>query len=167
MRSPPDRWTAEEATEFALLTLAFARERRAETRSDFLAMGVLLVDGAILPVGGLHVLEGKDRGPALRRLAQEQGARFVVHVYEAWCAKVVGDEERAAFDAHRAAGGQVRDFDGREEVLLCSVDGPGLNRLWSCPILPDGTAGEPRDACPPGTRWSGNVANLAGRQGEN
>lgn len=168
MRCPADgSWTAESAVLFATDCIAFVRQRRVERKEEVPCGVFLLVQGGLVPLYGLQALTGEPRGRAIREAARKYDARYVVAIYEAWLARTEGEAAQAALKAHRAAGGEIRTFAGRYEVLMCTLDGPGLMRIWSCQILPDGSTSEPVDACPPKAQVTGNIVNLSGRLGEN
>lgn len=57
------------------------------------------------------------------------GARYVIHVGEAWVSSI-------------ADGKAPSEQPDRTEVILVTVEGPGLRRIASIPILPDNTLGE-------------------------
>lgn len=160
------KWTAESASALALDALGFARARRAELRSDVPAMVFFLLDnGAAVPYSVQH-MPGAARAGFARETSAAIGAVYVVHIFESWHVSTPTPEALAAYQAHRAAGGAAGTHPDREEVLMCSVDGPGLARMWLC-LIRDGLAEEPREVTGPGVTYSGNVANLAGRAGEN
>lgn len=68
----------------------------------------------------------------VRALAARVGAQYVVHVGEAWMSPLT-----------TTGDGAPSEQPDRQEVVLASVDGPGLRRMTLVPILPNGGFGEP------------------------
>jgi len=85
----------------------------------------------VVPAAMLPTTDKDELASMVRAFAARVGARYVIHVGEAW------------MSAMPAGGGAPSEQPDRQEVVLASVDGPGLRRMTLVPILPSGDFGEP------------------------
>jgi hypothetical protein len=106
--------------------LEFRKEGQEVDMTFFL---VLPEKTVVVPAAMLPTSDKDQLALMVRALAARVGARYVIHVGEAWMS--------ASGDG--APSGQ----SDRQEVVVASVDGPGLRRLTFVPILPNGGFGEP------------------------
>jgi hypothetical protein len=112
--------------------LEFRRGGQEVTMTFFLVLPngekTVLVPAAMLPTTDKDELVG-----IVRALATRVGARYVIHVSEAWMSAM-----------NTEGDGAPSEQPDRQEVILASVDGPGLRRMTLVPILPNGGGfGEP------------------------
>ena len=77
----------------------------------------------------------------VRAAATYFGARYVVQVGEAWVSCI-------------ADGKAPSEQPDRMEAIIVTVDGPGLRRMTTIPILPGNTLGERQDADEFGGRFT-------------
>jgi hypothetical protein len=66
----------------------------------------------------------------IRKYALETGACYVFSASEAWASKTIS--------------GKPSEQEDREEIILISAEGPGLNKVAQIRIFEDGTLGEPQ-----------------------
>lgn len=110
--------------------LEFRKEGQEVAMTFFLVLPekTVLVPAAILPTTDKDELVG-----IVRALAARLGARYVIHVSEAWMSTM-----------NTEGDGTPSEQPDRQEVVIASVDGPGLRRMTLVPILPNGGGfGEP------------------------
>lgn len=86
----------------------------------------------VVPAAMLPTTDKDELAGMVRAFAARIGARYVIHVGEAWMSAMT-----------TAGDGAPSEQPDRQEVVLASVDGPGLRRMTLVPILPNGEFGEP------------------------
>jgi len=114
------------------------------------AMFVLIPPGIRNPVC-LPAIPGVDKGQMaeiIRRTAQKSGAKYVAWVGEAWVST------RTGVDGTAPSGDPER-----QEAIIVSLDGAGVQMIGMVPIHPDGTLGEPVV----GLHGTGRMTNLSGK----
>lgn len=109
---------------------------------------------------------GDDREGIAHRLRVESekvGARYVVHLCEAWMS-IPTREEAVAAGAWVTAGYSLEDYPDKTENILLSVDGPDLNQILLHEIHADGSVGERQSV---DGEFGGTFHNLSGHVGSN
>lgn len=166
-------WTAERAVDFAEKTIELVRATRNRLRKDAPHIAVLLLEGGGTDAAMLRQGDPADRARAvqervteLNAIGGEFGVRFVFSIFEGWLKLAHSPEEMARTLSARAAGMSIREMDGRQEVLMALLDGPGARRAWTAEILADGTVA-PAVAMPAEVQMQGRQVGLSGRGGEN
>lgn len=110
-----------------------ALEFRKEGQEVAMTFVLVLSEKTIVVPAAMLPTSDKDQlALMVRALAARVGARYVVHVGEAWMSAMT-----------TAGGGAPSEQPDRQEVVLASVDGPGLRRMTLVPILSTGGFGEP------------------------
>ena len=109
--------------------LEFRKEGQEVAMTFFL---VLPEKTVVVPAAMLPTSDKDQLALMVRALAARVGARYVIHVGEAWMSIMT-----------TAGDGAPSEQPDRQEVVLASVDGPGLRRMTLVPILPNGGFGEP------------------------
>jgi len=109
--------------------LEFRKEGKEVAMTFFFVLPekTVVVPAAMLPTTDKDELAGM-----VRAFAARIGARYVIHVGEAWMSAMT-----------TAGDGAPSEQPDRQEVVIASVDGPGLRRMTLVPILPSGEFGEP------------------------
>lgn len=113
-----------------------------------------------------HPSWGDDREGVARQMRVESekvGARYVVHICEAWMS-IPTKEEAVAAGAWVSAGYSLADYPDKTENILLSVDGPDLNQILMHQIYPDGTVGERQTV---EGEFGGTFHNISGHVGSN
>lgn len=104
----------------------FRKEGKEVTTTFFL----VLPDRTVIVPASMAQTDSKQQLVAfVRATVAYMGARYVIHVGEAWVSMI-------------ADGKAPSEQPDRTEVILVTVEGPGLRRIATIPILPDNTLGE-------------------------
>ncbi len=99
----------------------------------------------------------------IRVQSEEVGARYVIHLCEAWMS-IPSNEEALAAGAWINAGMSLASYPDKTENILLSVDGPDLNQILMHRIHDDGSIGERMNV---EGEYGGNFHNLSGHVGCN
>lgn len=111
---------------------------------------------------GMTGCPDKDTAAAfMRQHARQVGARYVMHVVEAWAVESGDPATHAAAMSHVLSGGTLADFPGVCEQVYATVDGPDLNYMLRALIREDGSLGPTEGHDAPGIK--GRFTNLSGQ----
>jgi len=162
-------WTQEGALTQARTILHIANGLRKQIRDTLPPAAFLLLDSDtgkdVIVLPDLGELPSKEeRSRYIRTQAQRHGAKYVALVSEAWVVAAASADEQLAVQAWLHAGYALRDYPDARDQLVCSLDGPGLSRVFHAVIGPEGEMGEIVETSNP---VAGRMTNLSGRLGEN
>jgi hypothetical protein len=144
------------------LILEACRSHREKEKSEIPPYAFLVVSD----VWNLPFAQDKDLvANYIRYFSAKMGASYVIIATEGWIAEARNEEEKALISLHFRENDSLENFEGRQEVIVVSVDGPDLSRSYRIPIQEDGSLGETRMESTVGAE--GRMVNLSGRMGEN
>ena len=128
----------------------FESARKIRARGEELAHLAFLyrfpkTDPVFLRVGGRKVQGVIPQGPldtemwaaVIRSATRESKAQMVVIITEAWgvSREVQGSEEVDLADDFKQAGGSLKDYPGRQEIISCTaITRWGMSRFLGCPV---------------------------------
>lgn len=144
MLSEDERSFAIEVAEgFAKIAMAYRNETRSEV-----PMGVHLIrfrsgEPEVIALNSeqLNACENKEAmSMAIRAMVSLLGAKYVILINEAWASVNHNTEEYQALMEWTEAGNSLKDFPGRQEILMVSLDGPDVSLMLSADITSDGGA---------------------------
>ena len=144
-----------------------ALEYRQTTRSEIPATAHFIrfpeVEGMrpeVIAIDPSRMGESKEEmALGIRMMVSMLGAEYVILVTEAYSSEGSSEEDRIALNAWTESGRSLKDFPGRQEILMVSLDGPDTSIMFSAPINDDGSVGTPQRY--EGLEMGGRLANLS------
>ena len=159
-KSDRRNFAIEVAEGFAQIAMAFREQHRSQVP---MAVHLVRFRGDAPEVVGMDPQKlGEDKETValgIRMMVQLLDARYVIMVNEAWASMGATEEELMAMQAWTSSGQSLKDYPGRKEILMVSLDGPDVSMMLSAEIKADGSVGELERM--EGTEMQGRLAGLS------